>query len=143
MAKKLDELVAKMNAAREAMRADGVSALEEAFSEFFAAHPEAHAIRWTQYAPGFNDGEPCVFSVNDFVVRVGNAPTELDDEDEDDGADWKYRYSVDDKVLALDLDALETAYQSLSELAEEVIGASVKVTATRAGLKIEDYDCGY
>lgn len=27
-------------------------------------------VTWTQYIPYFNDGEPCVFSVNDFLVQI-------------------------------------------------------------------------
>lgn len=36
------------------------------FTRFFAAYPEITGIGWTQYAPSFNDGEPCEFGVHGF-----------------------------------------------------------------------------
>ena len=34
-----------------------------------AAAPEIAALRWRQYTPYFNDGEPCTFSVNDLYAK--------------------------------------------------------------------------
>ena len=28
-------------------------------------------VRWTQYTPYFNDGDPCEFSLNEFTVKLG------------------------------------------------------------------------
>ncbi len=47
------------------IKQDGMSALKLAFTEFFTAHPEVHALRWQQYTPYFNDGDTCEFSVYD------------------------------------------------------------------------------
>ena len=40
------------------------------FTEFFALYPMVTTIRWTQFTPYFNDGEPCVFSVNEPEIEV-------------------------------------------------------------------------
>jgi len=34
------------------------------FIEFFKLYPFVTKIQWTQYAPYFNDGDPCVFAVH-------------------------------------------------------------------------------
>lgn len=44
---------------------EGKKILSGFFSEFFADHPDVHAIKWTQYTPYFMDGDPCVFGLND------------------------------------------------------------------------------
>ena len=41
-------------------------------------------IVWTQLTPHFNDGEPCVFGVNDAELRVGKYNSDTDDFDLDD-----------------------------------------------------------
>ena len=40
------------------------------FVEFFALYPFIITIRWVQYTPYFNDGEECVFSVNEPEIEV-------------------------------------------------------------------------
>lgn len=50
-------------------------------------------IRWTQYTPYFNDGEACVFRVNDpvFYIDNGMVPKHFSlEEDEEDGGGWYY-----------------------------------------------------
>ncbi len=67
---KLSTLIEETKALKAKMQNEGKAALKEAFSEFFAAHPEAKAIVWTQYAPYFNDGEACVFGVREFELKL-------------------------------------------------------------------------
>lgn len=38
---------------------------QEAFTQFFERHPKLEAIKFTAYTPYFNDGEECVYSVNE------------------------------------------------------------------------------
>lgn len=46
------------------MRKKGSETLMEVFKAFFQKHGEVvKTIAWRQYAPHFNDGEPCEFSV--------------------------------------------------------------------------------
>ena len=42
--------------------------------------PALKAIRWNQYTPYFNDGDPCTFSVGEVMFLVDGAA-------EDDGED--------------------------------------------------------
>lgn len=60
--------------------------------------PDVAAVKWTQYTPYFNDGEPCVFGANEIEVKfvpdaaarlaalpdaiLGRYDAEEDDEDE-------------------------------------------------------------
>lgn len=67
---KLDKLITMVEDAKKKLQKDGAAAMKEMFSDFFKAHPEVRSIVWTQYTPYFNDGEPCVFGVNDLDLRV-------------------------------------------------------------------------
>lgn len=40
------------------------------------ALPGVEAIRWRQYTPFFNDGEQCVFSVDDWFVKLSGMSSE-------------------------------------------------------------------
>lgn len=44
----------------------------EASKSFFVEAPMIKAIVWNQYTPYFNDGEECVFGVNDVYFITGN-----------------------------------------------------------------------
>ena len=41
----------------------GQDSLKPFFLQLFEAHPDAQVVRWYQYTPHFNDGDPCVFGV--------------------------------------------------------------------------------
>lgn len=44
------------------------------FSEVFEKYPNLEAFQWTQYTPYFNDGDECVFGVNEcyYLKKIGN-----------------------------------------------------------------------
>jgi hypothetical protein len=67
----------------------GREVMQVAFREFFDANPDVEAFRWTQYAPYFNDGEACVFSVHrgDYEFRTAATDEEFEDEYFDGFAD--------------------------------------------------------
>lgn len=76
------EILAK---ARKEAQAFFEKHFKEAVKEFFAQVPEVQAVCWEQYTPYFNDGDPCVFSLNEiFFVAEGfdkenlNNPYEYD-----------------------------------------------------------------
>jgi hypothetical protein len=91
--------IREMKAALQAeIAATGKESLAEPFGEFFKAHPRVKAIRWEQYTPYFNDGEPCEFGVNEFSVKLAAAPSA--DDDEDDG--WLDSWALTRKERYID-----------------------------------------
>lgn len=121
---KLTELKKKL----EDMRKDYAAAAKDAFAneakDLFAEHPGLKSFSWTQYAPYFNDGDPCTFSAHtDYPhikfegVESSRAPYEKA------GLDViKFLSAFDDNVL------------------EELFGDSVKVVVTAEGTETEEYD---
>lgn len=85
--------IAEQNAKLEAMRKAHMKELQEDFNKiitlFFEECPKVQAVVWSQYTPYFNDGDECVFGVNDpcFVTKNFDRddlqnPYEYEDADE-------------------------------------------------------------
>jgi hypothetical protein len=63
--------------------------LKKEAEAFFKKYPDADSFSWTQYAPYFNDGEPCTFGVNtdpSYDIKINDVKFE-DEEDGDSSAD--------------------------------------------------------
>jgi hypothetical protein len=166
MASKLSTLIEETKTLKAKMQADGKAALQEAFTEFFAAHPEAKAIVWTQYTPYFNDGEACTFSVHDFQLMVEDEAMAEDVKKVadyiGDGEGHRGAYQAVDSAVDCDyyakkvgvskrlltpaertlidgLDALAKACHQIEDVLEMTFGDHVKVTATRKGFEVNEY----
>jgi hypothetical protein len=126
----------------------GKQAISEAFVEFFEKCPDVEAVRWSQYAPYFNDGDACEFSVHELEVRL---------KDEEDFADqWSLNYELNKskhggafnrevdvehpvvKILEPISDALQSS--AMSSTMEAIFGNHVQVTVTRDGMEIDEHD---
>ena len=59
----------------------------ELFKSFFEENPEINSVQWTQYTPYFNDGEECVFGVNDITYNRSHYKESSGWEPEDDEDD--------------------------------------------------------
>jgi len=113
-----------------------------AISEFMKEHPEVEALRWTQYAPYFNDGDPCVFGVNEPSVKLvvteasDEDPIDVDeDNDDEDNEGFLYRYELPDghDALQADLKILESAFEEAESVMQDIFGDGVQVTIGRDG----------
>lgn len=61
-------------------------AFDGIFKTFFEFYPEIAAVKWNQYTPYFNDGEPCEFCVGEFsFYDKKNGNGEILDADYADG----------------------------------------------------------
>lgn len=169
MSTKFDELTRLMNELQKKIETTGREALIEVFQEVFLKHPIINAISWTQYSPYFNDGDECVFGVNEFHVKVlvENITDELlrkeilrnheDEDEEDDYVDAMERLTPDswyvksgerpvreltqeDKVLIADVMELQRNCDMVSDIMRAVFGNHVQVTVTKDGFDIQEYD---
>lgn len=123
-----------------------------------------HSFGWTQYAPYFNDGDPCEFSVHECAVI---AQVDVDEnEDPDYLHEWNYdgspsfqRYTGRskiggnaynaDKVQPADpryvaaLEACKTVHSIFYQdetLAKDIFGDDGRVIFTADGVEVEEYD---
>ncbi len=139
---------------RKSTAQKGPQEFVEAIDRILAV-PGVGAVRWRQYTPYFNDGEPCEFGVEDLYVRLGeyNPDSEWDEDDEDaDGGDyddgfsdaWGLKYYSDKGGAAIPEGLLEAlnAYNAdaFEDVARENFGEHATVTATKAGFEVEYYE---
>ena len=134
-----DALVKEIEEARAQVKAQAKTAVGALFKAWFAAHPEAAAIFWTQYAPHFNDGEPCVFHVHDFGVSTkgdldwSNISSRYDDNDE---PLFRDTYELDDGPLKEALRSLERAADE--DVFKAAFGEDAQVIATPEGFHVSE-----
>ncbi len=76
------------------------------YFEAVLSDPTVEAIRWTQYTPYFNDGDPCIFSAAGLYVLPDGAKDDTEDDDyegygEEESASWvSVDYCYDERQLA-------------------------------------------
>jgi hypothetical protein len=134
-----------MNLAKEAIEAKkkyneilnkiGKEVFVELAKPVFEAHPEIIAVRWKQYVPGFNDGDPCLFRLCPSEILI-EPDGEFLGEYSDDG-DMPEEYHAASN-------AFDEALEELEDACEMVFDSNAEITIHRDG-KIEHdyYDCGY
>jgi hypothetical protein len=150
MFESLNDLVKAQAKFRANMNASGKIAIKAALKEIFENFPQIESIRWTQYAPHFNDGEACVFGVNECDVKLKDREVdpniESDEEIDEDG--WVDSYGLEDAIKDKDLKKIipkvisefEEAIQGMDDTMEDTFGDGVRVTATRDSIEVEEYE---
>lgn len=130
----IQDIMAKKKAFQEELVASGKEALKQEFKKTFDAHPELLAIKWRQYTPYFNDGEPCTFRVGEFEMKLATTP---EDGSESDYEEEGFESTYGDGPIP---EAVRTLARIDDEIYEHAFGDHCKVTATRDGFEVEEYE---
>ena len=157
---KISQMSLQMKIMQEKMRKDSEEALNSAFKEFFEIVPEIAAITWTQYTPYFNDGDTCVFRVDDFWF----VPDFMMQEWKEDGGGYAEEYSIilygdDPYYCYIGMEGVELPssermkhisetckvvekmlYSIPSEVYQNLFGDHVCVAVTKNGIDVEEYE---
>lgn len=103
--------------------------MDAGFKDIFGRYPDLKEISWTQYTPWFNDGDECVFGVNEPYIKFLS-----DDEGRDE-------YDLEGEMQG---EAYEEVSTFLSTFKDEdmqrVFGDHVTVVVTRDGIETDGYD---
>lgn len=131
----------KIKANIKALRAEAAklakACLYKELVTLFAEYPEVVAVRWRQYTPSFNDGDPCTFTCHAAYCEL-SFRDKGDPEEETDFTDYGETPS--------EKQAVEAFQGFLEEIDEEdmltIFGDGVEVTIDRDGetTKEEYYD---
>ena len=150
--KTFEKFQAEVAEARKHFQEHGQKMFKKTFKQFFENNPAVTAVKWTQYTPYFNDGDPCKFRVCDPTFT--NAPEdELDNvnawgdyegENESVWAADSYGikelnddgFNVDDAKLLGEM----ICSTEMEDIMENLFGDHVQVTATREGFNVDDYE---
>lgn len=89
----------KQEELEQSLRDAATTTIAPLFSEIFEQHPEVKAIKIDTYIPGFNDGEPCVYSLGEWRLTLRPLTDETkwmgeDDEDDDGNQVWFTSYDL-------------------------------------------------
>jgi hypothetical protein len=149
----IQQVVDKANALKAEMKTIGVESFKEMLTGIFSRHPTLMSLRWSQYTPHFNDGDPCTFNVNDieaeFIAgtllakkfdKSKDWPTE--DESAQEGEFYvSWNFSKQHADLSKEIGEIGNVFSTVEDLMLTVFGDGVQVTVTRDGeIEIEDYD---
>ncbi len=164
---KFDNMIAEQKKIKTKFQSEGQAITKETFKEFFDVNPGITAVIWTQYTPYFNDGEPCVFGLQDPTftnasedeMKNVNPWGEYEGEDENvwvcEGrisrvlsGHHKWHKGLAEQILnagGVDIascDMIESMFASseMEDIFETLFGDHVKVTATRKGFDIDEYE---
>lgn len=148
---KLTALIDAHNELKRNFEIQGRQILKEVFKEFFE-NDWINGVKWNQYTPYFNDGEPCVFSVNDpvagFVRDWSNVSSwgELDDGEE---GDWVYDgwTSAREKLgpeKQEQIEQIDQFFDLFRKVPDDIFlslfGDHCTVLATKDGFEVEEYE---
>lgn len=134
----LDELKKLRDELNAKISSEGKAALAKAFTDLFDANPTIRAVGWQQYTPYFNDGEECVFGVNDFVFATEDVDPKK--EPQEDNGPWRSTYGRSGS--SAEGEAVKGLYRKLNEvdgILKAAFGDHVSVVATREGFHTFEY----
>lgn len=125
--KSLDKLIKIKKEYDENIAKQGEAAVKEYLTEWFDKHPDVYGIIWSQYTPYFNDGDECIFHMNDIH---GFSTEELfDDASDYDEGDVDYHIMIE----------LTDKFQTVEDIFKVVFGDHVTVKVTRHEFTVDEY----
>lgn len=130
----------ELNELREQIRARSEKIMTDTLAAFFEKHADVKTIYWSQWVPGFNDGDECTFQVGDINFTHCEA-AEVDGPyfaDEYEGPTHEFSPEAEQ-----DMDAVASFISSLEDHLEYAFDSNAFVRISRDGVLVEEYDCGY
>ena len=152
MAQTLDTLLSEFNQYKQEFQSQAQKKFKEYFIGFWEKNPAVKAVIWTQYAPYFNDGDPCTFKVHtaDFTNAEGDDLSDISlwgeyyGENESIWCDYQFGGTwglpKSDGVDEESTEQLSGLIRSseMKSVMEMMFGSDSKVIATREGFQVEN-----
>lgn len=148
----LQDISKKQKELDDFIQEHGKKALSDSLSEFLNKYADVKCVKWTQYSPHFNDGDPCTFSVNEpeLFFNDNEGAEEEDEDDENEGySSWRLGYckeknqenssKITDEMIK-DFDILSKLICDNEDVCESVFGDGYEITATKEGITAKEYD---
>jgi hypothetical protein len=148
----IQNVIEKTKALEAEIKTVGKDSMKELFVEFFKQFPDVKALRWTQYTPHFNDGEPCVFNVNvdDIEVQlnegvlIAKAGSKhwVEKDEVADGEEFVGTWGLySQPEIADSVGKIGGVFGTIESAMDAVFGDGVQVTVSSNGeIDVEDYD---
>ena len=107
-------------------------------------------VKWNQYTPYFNDGDPCEFHVGEIYLKFSNTPDDAGDYEDGFIGTWELKEKIGDDYdypneLAKKQGALIEEISSFinnipEEFMEIAFGDHKQIIVTADSLEVEEYD---
>jgi len=122
---------------------------------YFQKHPDLMEVRWTQWTPAFNDGDPCVMEMGEVYTLTQEEKIEVDllteEELENDfSGEEKYEsfYCKTNSSQLLASGFCDALFSIPNEILTAMYGDGVEIILKRTEngsieLITNDYNCGY
>lgn len=135
------EKLAAYKKAKADVMASAKEIVKARLDEFWATAPPAiEAVRWQQFTPYFNDGEPCVFRVYESQFKLTAVTIDAEDQ-EDDDTYFLYDYQLHRYNEEIPKDVVGPDFSDIEELLLAAFDDHVQVTAARTGeITVDEYD---
>lgn len=138
-----EELGAAKKKLQEFAKESGRAAIGAALRPCFEPPTNLKRIVWTQYTPHFNDGDACVFEVNEPRLI-----TERDGKEDEHDLYWltakqesKYRTEALQAIGETSAAAFLNVWLKLDhDILEAVFGDGYEITVTKDEVTVEEYD---
>lgn len=133
---------------KEGAREHAVQLLEQFFSDLFAANPKLTHVFCTGYTPGWNDGEECYHQTNTLIHNDFDGWNELA-EFLECHLGWDVDYDdPSEELLAVNAGLSASECRDIEDqipidAMSEALGTDWLIIATRGGVELQKYDCGY
>jgi len=149
----IDSFIQEYNDFRSAFQKRAQEKFKEVFKEFWEENPRINTVVWTQYAPYFNDGEPCVFSIHTITFSNATEPDDISDlnweeyNGETEGiwacGDWNIK-DIAKEHQGVNLESAKILSRliysdPMEDVLQDMFGSDNRVVATREGFTSEDY----
>ena len=143
--KNIEKAVGQFKQAKESLVADLKGQFEKVWEELFTACPNLMRFTWNQATPGFNDGDPCYFSVHTPSVHIKIGEDEWEDAEPSDYASGTWQKQIIKKDPSLEaVEQMSSLIQGQAEeLMEDVYGNDQTITISRqedGTIKVETDD---
>lgn len=147
MSQSLDLLIQEFTEQQEKFQRVAQERLKEYFVEFWEKNPAIKAIHWSQYAPYFNDGDPCTFSVHDpyFTNAEGDDLDDLSRWGEYDGEKEGVWSDLGPEFDGVNVESTQSLAKLLTSsvmepIMEIMFGSDNVIVATRTGFSVDQAD---
>lgn len=157
---KIQEYLDKKKDFKDFLNKEGKNLFSSAAQEYFNHNPDALAIEFRAWTPGYNDGDPCIYRVSDVnavhqehVDKMKEELTNLDLDDliqeclQNELCSCPFAY-YESRIKEVSAHCQPMSILVLdSDLVYSVFGDAVKVTIFPndgdAKIVVSDYECGY
>lgn len=121
------------------LKNDASKNVAQALAEFI---PEGCSVKWNQYTPYFNDGNPCTFRADDPTIGLIDSDYDCDDYTRVDFWDVEGYEETVPGLTKIALGALNDLWKEIPyDMLLQAFGDHVKITVLHDGTwSVDDYD---